>query len=472
MAEYYVSDQNGDDYNNGNSPATSFATITKATEEVLAGDTVYIGPGVYNEEILLTVSGTEGNEIRFIPDSMCKYLTDDKPGIVRLTAADANGYPVETSAWAVWDFGSTDYNVLGDVAGGFGQIYIDGADAGKSYSCGIYAPIATENNYCYGAVVNGGYNGIGGVNCDKCISIGVCGFHSCDVKNSIGFGWDAFWSGSAENCLAFGGEGSFALLSTTNCMAIGSRYGFNGRTHKNSIAVGCQRGFIGSGEGSSTNMILDKCWAFSCDMGFSGSSTDYPLDISNCYETSCASKRRGGSYETGDPLQGKVVVFNPFLAIEAFKPMLNLMQNFGDDTVDVGIEDIMGHARRMGDGTIDIGAYEHSDVTPEWTEYKSQLPAIRINRAGQQMFKLWAKGGVNFAQGVWVKWQNYSGTNKPQLIAKGNHMTEQISTATGDGTDWELLNATATPTADGEVRIYLYARDIDVDAVTFFSDIN
>ena len=88
-----------------------------------------------------------------------------------------------------------------------------------------------------------------------------------------------------------------------------------------------------------------------------------------------------------------------------------------------------------------------------------------------EKFTFWAEGGEEFTKSVWVKWSNYAGANKPQLIAKGKHISDQTDTATGDGSDWEELTISATPSADGEIELFIYARDVDAGAVTYFSDL-
>jgi hypothetical protein len=173
----------------------------------------------------------------------------------------------------------------------------------------------------------------------------------------------------------------------------------------------------------------------------------------------CENKRRGSTYESGDPIDAKHIGYNVFALISALKPLLNFNQNLGLNTVTVGDYDILGHLRRLGSGVIDIGPYEHSEVETEFTTIKTTAPALKRDHAGQQKFVFWGDGGTAFTKTVWVKWSDYAGANKPQIIVDGDHVTRGTATATGDGTSFEQLSVSATPAADGEVELFLYARD-------------
>lgn len=61
-AALYVAAQ-GDDHHDGSSPAKALRTISAALSRAQAGDTVFIGPGTYAEQIITTRGGTPGAEI-------------------------------------------------------------------------------------------------------------------------------------------------------------------------------------------------------------------------------------------------------------------------------------------------------------------------------------------------------------------------------------------------------------------------
>ena len=87
MTDRYVG-IGGNDGNNGLSWANRKLTLTGAEDTpVAAGDTVYVGPGVYREVLGIDVSGTSGNPITYIAD-VTGENTDGVGGIVRQTGSD------------------------------------------------------------------------------------------------------------------------------------------------------------------------------------------------------------------------------------------------------------------------------------------------------------------------------------------------------------------------------------------------
>jgi hypothetical protein len=85
-AVYYVRQTIGDDAKDGRTPATAWKHLAKLGT-VQPGDTAYVGPGLYREEIELKYDGTPDARITFIADSTGKY-TGDPPGRVMLAGSD------------------------------------------------------------------------------------------------------------------------------------------------------------------------------------------------------------------------------------------------------------------------------------------------------------------------------------------------------------------------------------------------
>jgi hypothetical protein len=65
---------------------------------VVAGDNIYVGPGVYRETLTCDVSGSSGNEITYIGDPMGIY-TDGVGGEVRLSGSDDD--ESRTRSWGI-----------------------------------------------------------------------------------------------------------------------------------------------------------------------------------------------------------------------------------------------------------------------------------------------------------------------------------------------------------------------------------
>ena len=89
---YYVRQTVGDDANDGKSAKTAWQTVSKLSSVMHAGDTAYVGPGLYREEITVLNDGTPENRITFIADNTGQH-TGDPPGVVMITGAD----PVDES---------------------------------------------------------------------------------------------------------------------------------------------------------------------------------------------------------------------------------------------------------------------------------------------------------------------------------------------------------------------------------------
>jgi hypothetical protein len=48
---WYVSSKQGSDANDGKSPATAFASLSRAIDAASAGDTIFIAPGAYDQDL-------------------------------------------------------------------------------------------------------------------------------------------------------------------------------------------------------------------------------------------------------------------------------------------------------------------------------------------------------------------------------------------------------------------------------------
>lgn len=87
MTTYYVG-TGGNDGNSGTSWANRKLTLNGAEDiPVAAGDTVYVGPGIYREMLTVDVSGSSGSPITYIGD-FSGANTDGVGGVVRITASD------------------------------------------------------------------------------------------------------------------------------------------------------------------------------------------------------------------------------------------------------------------------------------------------------------------------------------------------------------------------------------------------
>jgi len=92
VTTYYVG-AGGNDGNAGTSWALRKLTLNGAEDiPVMAGDTVYVGPGVYRELLTVDVSGGAGTPITYIGDVTGEH-TDQVGGVVRITGSDNDQSP-------------------------------------------------------------------------------------------------------------------------------------------------------------------------------------------------------------------------------------------------------------------------------------------------------------------------------------------------------------------------------------------
>jgi parallel beta-helix repeat protein len=113
---FYVRQTIGDDANDGISPETAWRHIFKLSSAMHAGDTAYIGPGLYREQITVLNDGTAENRLTFIADTTGRH-TGDPPGVVMITSAepvDENIF-VPYSSPGVYKAQFSDHRVFGAV---------------------------------------------------------------------------------------------------------------------------------------------------------------------------------------------------------------------------------------------------------------------------------------------------------------------------------------------------------------------
>jgi hypothetical protein len=84
---YYVRQTLGDDTHDGRSAESAWRTLGKLSITLQAGDTVYVGPGLYREQVTVGADGTSAARVVFVADTTGEH-TGDPPGTVMITGAD------------------------------------------------------------------------------------------------------------------------------------------------------------------------------------------------------------------------------------------------------------------------------------------------------------------------------------------------------------------------------------------------
>jgi parallel beta-helix repeat protein len=95
---YYVRETTGDDAHDGRSAASAWRHVGMLSSALHAGDTAYVGPGLYRDEIVIQNDGAADARIVIVADVTGQH-TGDPPGIVMLTGAD----PVDGAVFSAAD---------------------------------------------------------------------------------------------------------------------------------------------------------------------------------------------------------------------------------------------------------------------------------------------------------------------------------------------------------------------------------
>lgn len=140
MATYYVSVQTGRDSNDGLSPDTPWATLTKAANTVVAGDTVIVAPGIYREQVSPVNSGNPDAPIRFIADPWAEHFPDLLPDEVHITGVDSETQDPTTAR----DYGIRLYRL--------NYIEFEGFTISRCKQAGVYIE-GYNGNYAKGLVL-------------------------------------------------------------------------------------------------------------------------------------------------------------------------------------------------------------------------------------------------------------------------------------------------------------------------------
>jgi len=180
-----------------------------------------------------------------------------------------------------------------------------------------------------------------------------------------------------------------------------------------------------------------------------------------------------------DPVEAPVMLwtFNQIQKVmEAFDPwMFEAAERWGRITDKDGNPlplpalDILGRARRMEDSFLDVGPYALSRVSPDFEEYETDPPSIKIEGSGMKLFEIPATGGEDITISMKVKYVDSLSAKAPRIILRGETITEQVATHPGVVSVWIDLSVSATPDKDELLTLILYARD--VGATCYFSDI-
>ena len=242
MATYYVDGVNGSDSYDGTVPDYTsgttgpWATIAKILSSLSSsgGDTVWVAPGTYRQSSALTssVSYSAKSYIKGDPDCSQAWDATVEPGIVRITATDANDQPYARDL-----FNLTAVNNLE-----IWDAQLDGASYASGYHLFENSTLQADTKLVRCVLIGGNY-GAYKVNCDECVAIfqnaqsfmgSATSWPTCKRCFGMGRGSAIFQDCYADQCFGIAiAQGSSSAFYTTiaagsvpagffkNCFAIG-----------------------------------------------------------------------------------------------------------------------------------------------------------------------------------------------------------------------------------------------------------
>jgi hypothetical protein len=486
---YYVR-KSGSDGNSGSSVQDAWLTIDNAANNVAAGDTVYVGAGVYRELVTMDTSGSSGNQIQYIADVDGEQTGD--AGLVIISA-----YADEDSAASR----ASCVNMNSKTFITWRGFVMDGGTTGA-----ISSANATDDTF-EGVIIEDCVIMSGHDDLDYGIFLD---FNSASTPTNNGptirgctlFGggiqlqWDQHDTAqqnlkiTVENCVIWGNQGT-----NTNR---------NSGVHFNHQLTGTH----GLGGVSVNNCTISMYYGVSVDHN---TSTTYPVDVRNCviyaatglskgtsndgaltsnYNTIFANAdysnvTSGGNDRTnsnrGPVLFGGGKADFPlwrFLGWSPYKPWepIRLQDDsysahiIGDaNTADAPATDILGNSRPMQGTVDDRGAVEgRARPEEETTTVNLGSSSIRFEGAGYHDF-LVAVDAASTTISVKARYDsNYTGTLPQLQVLNIPGVADQTDTMVAAANTWEDLSVNFTPGSAGIARVRLLSNDTSATGESFF----
>lgn len=430
MTTYYVG-PGGDNGNSGLSWALRKATLNGAEDiPVVAGDTVYVGPGVYRELLLADVSGTAGNPITYIGD-VTGENTDGVGGVVRITGSDNDQTAVRSlcidhsaknyRTYRGFSMDTTTGSLLRSITSATNFV-IEDCYFGVSTSFNLYFEAGATNSiirrcYFFGSGANTAH-------------IGLSNATEMSDQNIL-----------VENCIFTNGYSQGGIYI--------SRIG--GIVIKNCTFVGLSRAIrLNTIPSAGQTITVNNCQFVSVNAAFYSPTLGYLVeDYNNLYLVGTARQ----NVDTGTNSVSYTPVFESPVLRQGYKLPFDITNPSrwspvrGIAGTSEATEDFYGKTRPTASAKKSWGATQHTPGERETTTtHSASTASIKIPDAGiHQMFLPVSAVSTTITAQVYRE-ANYAGT-LPQLIVKQPGQSDQTDTDTGAASQWNELSVTLTPSA-------------------------
>jgi hypothetical protein len=435
MTTYYVG-PGGNDGNDGLSWANRFLTLNGAEDEpVAAGDTVYVGPGVYRETLILDVNGSSGQPITYIGD-VTGANTDGVGGVVRITGS--NNDQSGTRQYGIDDGGGArTYRTFRGFAFDFvTSALIDCASTGSNDGWIIEDCYFGDLHACTG-------NGIiFRPNASDLITIRRCFFDSCGdgirFLSASEVSLDA--SSVIENCIFPSGAGSNnAAISFSNVVNV---------TVKNCIIIGHYYG-IETVSATTGTINVNNSWFRNCLIALAAAATGDLVEDYNSIPSNNSTPR--SSVSTGSNSNAYLALAEmPQLFDGLIFPWNILAPSKWSQIARIAgtgesADDLYGITRPTTSAKKSWGAVQYQPGTRETTTTRgSSTASITFDDAGAHQIFV-PVTAVSTTIEVYTYFEtNHTGT-KPQMIIKEPGQSDRTTTDTGSADTWNQLTDTFTP---------------------------
>lgn len=428
MTDYYVG-PGGNDGNAGTSYATRRLTLNGIEDlPLVAGDRVWVAPGVYRETLTVDVSGSAGSVIEYRAD-VTGQNTDGVGGIVRITGSEND--QTATRASAITAASGKHYRT-------FTGFYID-----TTSGVGISITDCTDwvIQDCFLTAIAGASVNVAGASQLR-TTIRRCVFDAVGT-HAIVFTHTATVNDTAsliENCIIVGtgaGNGIRVVrvggVTVKNCPIIGSQTGIAVAT---ALAVG-------------QTLVANNCIVTGCNTGLSATvAAEFPEDYNNVFGNATARSNvtAGANSVAHSPLFAPPIL----LAGIRYPWVFGALSQWSTLAAKAGTgeasDDLFGVTRPATSAKKSWGAVQFIPALRDTGTVRTGTASLRLSDAGRhQMFVPVTNVSTVFS--VYVQWEaDYAGT-KPQMVIKQPGQSDTTVTATGSAGSWELLTTTLTPAA-------------------------
>ena len=428
MTTYYVG-SGGNDGNDGLTWGARKLTLNGVEDiPVVAGDTVYVAPGVYRELLTCDVSGSAGNPITYIGDVTGEH-TDGIGGIVRVTGSDN-----DTSTARNYGITGTGRNFRTFRGFRIDACTLDGIILdGTNW---IVEDCAIFDTTRYGIYVNGANqasNTFRRCCMFGCKQTGILFYHSADVAGT---------SQLVENCLILDSDyGLHSLIEVWNIDGITIKHCLL----SGGIGAGVRvQANTGNPMVTVRNSMIQNCWR-----GFNAvAAGDIDENYNNLYGNN--------ANRTNTNIGANSTTYPPLLAAPLLLDGIRLPWWFGTLSgwsamrqltgASMADDDLSGITRPATDSKKSWGAVQFQPMVREATTVRTGAASLELSDAGEHQIIVPVSNESTTISVYCYREADYTGTN-PRMVIKQPGQSDRTTTDAGAASQWNQLTDTFTPAA-------------------------